>query len=185
MLGDGHGSRSDLKRPATTLPSGESRWLNVRSDFEVRPTDGIHFSLRQTVNPVLWDITQSSLVGGVEGRWGYVDLGWSLTRSTTDLEATGDEVSVTGEHWFYKNDRIRLGYDLTHDFSASAGEEPWLYRRVIASYFNQCLGLSLSWEDNALPGVRREQEWELLVTLRDLGNFLRYRRRGRGADGDL
>ena len=122
------------------------------------------------------------MVGGVQRPWGYVDMAYSLSRNGTDLSASRQELSVTGEHWFYRNDRIRLGYDFTHDFEADGDETPWTYRRVITSYYNQCFGISLSWQDNALSSVRREKEWELLISLRDVGNYLRYRERSRGSD---
>ena len=38
-------------------------------------------------------------------------------------------------------------------------------------------GVSLSWEQNNDHSVRPETEWTFIVTLRDLGNFIRYRDR--------
>jgi len=48
---------------------------------------------------------------------------------------------------------------------------------VVVSYFNQCCGVSLSWEDNDDRSVRREKEWIFLITLKDLGNYLRFKQR--------
>jgi hypothetical protein len=171
----------DLKKASTTGTVGgrpaDSRWTNISSNVEIKPSDLVHFSLRQTYNILQDDLTSTSLVGGVDGRWGYVDLAFSTDRDPSTLDATRTDLSMTGEHWFYRNDRIRLGYDFTRDFEAEGDEEPWVYRRVVVSYFNQCCGVSLSWEDNALRSIRREKEWELMISLRDLGNYLRYRKR--------
>ena len=78
----------------------------------------------------------------------------------------------------YKGDRVRLGYDFTKDLDGSTGgRSSFVYKRVVASYFNQCCGVSLSWEDNDTRSVPREKEWTFIITLKDIGNYLRYRER--------
>ncbi len=160
----------------------ETRFTNIQSDFNIRPTDRIRFSLRNTYDVLADDLTQTSLVGGVDGDWGYVDVALSSSRDRDTLDATNTEVSVTGEQWLYRGGRVRLGYDLTRklDEPASSSTVPqpdWIYKRFIVSYYNQCIGLSLSWEDNAHRSIQREKEWTFIVSLKELGNFLRYRRR--------
>lgn len=161
-----------------------TRFANIQSDFNIRPTDLVHFSVRNTYDTLADDLTSSSLTGGLDWNTGYFDLAFSSTRDRDTLKASNTEVSVTGEHWFYKGDRIRLGYDLTRELDEPRGivntaesRTPWIYKRLVLSYYNQCVGLSLSWEDNAHRSVRREREWTFIVSLKELGNFLRYRRR--------
>ena len=47
----------------------------------------------------------------------------------------------------------------------------------MVSYYNQCCGVSLSWEDVDDRSVEREKEWTFIVSLKDVGNFLRLRQR--------
>lgn len=163
----------------------ESRFSNIQSDFNIRPTDRVHFSLRNTYDVLVDDITQTSLTGGMDWNSGYFDIAYSSQRNRDGLNATSTEVSLTGEHWLYKGGRLRIGYDLTRELdkqqlgtnTALEDATPWIYKRLVVSYYNQCLGLSLSWEDNANRYVVREREWTLIVSLKELGNFLRYRRR--------
>lgn len=169
-----------------------TRFANIESDFNFRPTDLVHFSLRNTFDVLQDDLTQTSLVGGLDGDWGYTDLSFSSSRDPRTLEATRQELALTGEHWLYKGGRVRLGYDFTRQFGGKLltrtvirrdgtqvtfQDSRWIYRRFVLSYYNQCLGLSLSWEDNRHRGILPAQEWTFTVSLKNLGNFLRYRRR--------
>jgi hypothetical protein len=161
-----------------------SHWSDVRSDFNWRPRDEIRFSLRNTFDILQDDVTSTSLVGGVDGDWGYSEMSFTSRRSSTTLEDTNTELAMTGETWFYKNDRIRLGWDFTKSFNGSVVDSSgnktassWPYKRVVASYFNQCCGVQLSWSDNDDRSIRREKEWSFQITLKDLGNYLRYRKK--------
>jgi hypothetical protein len=151
------------------------------SDVNFRPSDLIHFTLRNTYDVLADDLTSTSLVGGLEGDWGYLDMSYNSTRDRDTMHDQNTDLSVTGEHWFYKNDRIRIGYDLTKQFpgtsGSSEGRSTWPYKRFVVSYYNQCCGVSLSYEDNDLRQVQREREWTFIVSLKDVGNYLRYRER--------
>jgi hypothetical protein len=77
-----------------------------------------------------------------------------------------------------------VGYDFTKSFNGSVpatgtlrARTSWPYKRVVVSYFNQCCGVSLSWEDVDDRSVQREREWTFIVSLKDVGNYLRVRRR--------
>jgi LPS-assembly protein len=164
----------------------DSHWGDISSDVNFRPSDNIRFSLRNTFDILQDDFTRAQLTGGVEGQWGYVDLAYTLTRNTGTLESDTNELTMTGEHWFYKEGRIRLGYDFTKSFRGSvydnAGNRTrssWPYKRIVASYYNQCCGLSLSWEDVDDRSVEREKEWTFIISLKDVGNFARIRQRSK------
>src|SRR5262245_27204894 len=95
------------------------------------------------------------------------------------------DMTLTGEHWFYKDGRIRIGYDLTRKLAETgphtdSSPSPWLYKRFVVSYYNQCIGFSLSWEDQSLRQSQStlppEKEWIFTVSLKDLGNFIRYKK---------
>ena len=57
----------------------------------------------------------------------------------------------------------------------STGQSNWIYRKFVVSYYNQCAGVSLSWEDNEDRSLRADRTWTFIVTLKDVGNYLRYR----------
>lgn len=161
-----------------------SHWSDISSDVNFRPTDNISFTLRNRYDILQDDVVQTSLVGGVEGNWGYADLSFSSRRDNRTLEDSSTELSLTGENWLYRSGRLRIGYDLTKSFNGSQRDRSgrrlhgsWPYKRLVVSYYNQCCGLSLSWRDNDDRSVDREKEWTFIVSLKDLGNFLRYRRR--------
>lgn len=158
-------------------------WGNVLSDFNFKPSERTHVSLRNTYDVILDDLTDTTLASGFGGGWGYVDLSFNTRRDTTTADVTNTDLSLTGEHWFYKGDRIRIGYDISRKLDEKnppPGSDPWLYRRIVFSYYNQCLGFSLSWEDQNLrqssSTLPPEQEFIFTISLKDLGNFLRYKR---------
>ena len=165
-----------------------TRFASIQSDFNIRPTDLIHFSLRNTYDVLADDVTSTTLTGGTDWNEGYLDVSFSSRRNQQTMKAEDTDLSLTGEHWFYKGGRIRIGYDITRKIDerplldstgqpAAKQPTPWIYKRLVLSYYNQCIGLSLSWEDNANRSIQREKEWTFIVSLKDLGNFLRYRRR--------
>jgi len=185
----------NLELPETTATiegrSEDSRFSNIESDFNIRPTQRSYVSLRNTYDIIMDDITRTSVVGGVEGNWGYTSLAFSSTRTQATLKQSNSEVTLTGENWFYKGGRIRFGYDITRDLEydppprppVQPGDPeppppppPWIYRRFVLGYYNQCAGLQLSYEDNAARALEREKTWTFVVSLKDLGNYLRYRK---------
>jgi LPS-assembly protein len=174
----------DFDDPASTGTVGgrtETNWFaDVTSDVNWKPAEDIHFTLRNTYDVLQDDITDTTLSGGVDAGWGYVDLTLSSRRDPATLDDDNTELGMTGEAWFYKGDRLRLGWDFTKDFHREGQElerSSWPYRRLVVSYYNQCCGVSLSWEDNDQRSVRREKEWTFIVTLKNVGNYLRYRER--------
>lgn len=158
----------------------ESHWSQVSSTVTYRPTPGTQFRLTNNYDILQDDVTSTMLTGGLEGDWGYFDVNFRSRRDQTTLESTQNQLQLFGENYFYKGDRVRLAYNFTRNFTRSNASDPdWPYRFLGVSYFNQCCGVALTWEDRDERSLPREREWELTVSLKDLGNFLRYRNRSR------